>query len=76
MELEFSVDGLFEGASTERQPPRTSPSLINVRPFDVEDERIRGGQRPGLTKAFTTRVGGDHPVIGMCQIAVTYIFPG
>ena len=75
MELVFPYKGLNTGLPAEKQPPLTSPILLNVRPFDVDDERIRGGQRPGLTKAYSTQVGGAHPIIGMCQIAVTYIEP-
>jgi len=75
VELRFSIHGLHEGVAAEDQPQLTSFSLRNVRPFDVEAERIRGGQRPGFVKAFSTRVGGDHPVIAMCQVNTTYIVP-
>jgi len=75
MELQFPRDGLHEGLAAEKQPPTTSPLLQNVRPFDVEDERIRGGQRPGVVKAYETQVGGTRPVILMTQIATTFIIP-
>jgi hypothetical protein len=75
MELYFPVLGLYEGTPVEKQPIRTSPHLQNVRPTDVSDERIRGGQRPGLVKAYDTQIGGDHPVLVMVQIATTYITP-
>jgi len=73
MELSFPSSGLHEGLPAEKQPLATSPALKNVRPFDVEEERIRGGQRPGLVKAYETQVGGDHPVICITSIATTFI---
>lgn len=75
IELKFPIQGLHEGLPAEDQPPMTSPSLRNVRPFDTEEDRIRGGQRPGLVKAYSTQVAGDHPIIGMVAIATTYIEP-
>jgi len=75
MVLEFPINGLHEGVAYGKQPPGTTPACRNVRPFDVDEDRICGGQRPGLVKAFSTQVVGDHPVIGMVQIATTYIEP-
>ncbi len=75
MKLQFPIQGLHKGAPVEDQPPTTSPSLQNVRAFDVTDERIRGGQRGGLEKAYTTQVGGEHPILGMVTITTTYIPP-
>ena len=74
-EIQFPIHGLHEGLSAEKQPPTTSPNLQNVRPMDVEEERTRGGQRPGLTKAYSTQVGGSRPVIAMISINTTYITP-
>jgi hypothetical protein len=73
MELFFPIQGLNEGLPAEKQPPATSPVLLNVRSFDVEEERIRGGQRPGLVKAYATQVGDNRPVIVLIQISTTYI---
>lgn len=75
MELPFPIMGLHEGLSTEHQPPTTTPYCKNVRPFDVDEERGRGGQRPGFVKAFTTQIGGEHPVLKIAAIATTYIEP-
>ncbi|KKN20337.1 hypothetical protein LCGC14_0936650 [marine sediment metagenome] len=75
MEIKFPIKGWNEGAAVEGQPPLTSPSLRNVRPFDTEEERIRGGQRPGLSKASDDRIVGDNPVTLMKQIAITYVEP-
>ena len=75
MELSFPMAGLHEGLAAEKQPATTSPYLKNVRPYDVEEERARGGQRPGLVKAYTTQIGGEHPVVYLGTIATTYIEP-
>ncbi len=75
MELPAPIKGYHVGAAAKDQPPLTSPSMRNVRPFDSEKERTRIGQRPGLKKAFDTQIGGEHPIIRMVQIATVYIEP-
>ena len=75
MELPIPIKGYHVGGVAKKQPPLTSPSMRNIRPFDPEKERERLAQRPGLTKAFDTQVGGDHPIIRMLQIATIYIEP-
>lgn len=75
MELPFPFSGLHEGLAAEKQPPATSQQLSNVRPFDVEEGRARGGQRPGLEKAYTTQIGGEYPVLHISIISTTYIEP-
>ena len=73
MEIFFPFGGLNESLSFEKQPPITSSDLRNVRPHDVEEERGRGGQRPGLLKAFSTRVTGDYPIVAMVQVNTIYL---
>jgi len=75
MEIPFPLSGLHEGLAAERQPPTTSPQLQNVRPYDIEEGRARGGQRPALTKAYTTQIGGEYPVLVIGVITTTYIEP-
>lgn len=76
MEINFPVNGLDTGRAYEKQPVLTTPACRNVRPFDVDEDRVRGGQRPALVKAFSDQVGGSHPIIAMVQVASTYIEPG
>lgn len=73
MRIEFPREGLNEFLAAQDQPAVTSFSLQNVRPFDVKDERIRGGQRPGTVLAYTTQIVGDFPIINMSEIVTTYI---
>lgn len=75
MELQFPIKGLHEGLAAEDQPLQTTPTCQNVRPFDVSEERVRGGQRPPLVKAYSTQIAGDYPIIAMCQIATIYKEP-
>lgn len=75
MEIPFPINGLDTGKAYEKQPTLTTPACRNVRPFDTDEDRIRGGQRPSIIKAFSTQVGGAHPIVGMVQIATTYIEP-
>ena len=73
MRVPFPIGGLSEGRAAIEQPLQTSFSLQNVRAFDISDERVRGGQRPGTALAYTTRIVGDYPIIAMAEIVSTYI---
>ncbi len=72
--LTFPIKGINKSRIPEDQPEATSPDMNNVRPFDVLDERIRGGQRPGMVKRYSEVVsqytlGG--PVVAMCEVSIT-----
>ena len=75
MRIPFPTAGLREAVAVQDQEVGSSFSLQNVRPFDISDERTRGGQRPGTALAYTTRIVGDYPVIAMTSIISTYIEP-
>lgn len=69
MELPFPLKGLHVGFSVGKQPPDTSPDLQNVRPHDVLDGRVRGGQRPGLKKQYSQQIGGAAvPIVVLLSI--------
>ena len=65
IEFLFPLGGLHKGSALEAQPARTSPHLKNVRPYDVLETRVRGGQRPGLAKRYSQIInsGGEAAVI-------------
>ena len=67
----FPIRGIHKGSVTDRQPRGTAPDMQNVRPFDVAENRARGGQRPGLVKwGAGTRIGGvEQPVVAICSVA-------
>lgn len=70
-EIFFPVKGLHQGFMTEKQPPLTSFSMLNVRPYDPLSNRLRGGQRPGLVKwGDGDLIGGvNQPVVAICSVS-------
>jgi len=70
LELQFPIKGKSEITAAAKQPQLTSPHINNVRPQDVSERRIRGGQRPGLDKRFSEQIGGDadYPVVALFQV--------
>ena len=75
MRVQFPILGLVSGSPSSAQPLQTSPSLQNVRPYDIEEEKIRGGQRAGTVLAYTTQIAGDYPILEMVAVISTYIEP-
>ncbi len=73
--LKFPIRGINKSRLPDEQPEATSPDMNNMRPFDVLDDRVRGGQRPGMKKRYSERVEnpdtGFGPIIGMCEVSVT-----
>jgi hypothetical protein len=66
MKLFFPYKGINKNWEVSAGPDYTSPDMLNVRPRDTLQGRIRGGQRPGLTKLYADDLGG--PVAAMCMI--------
>lgn len=58
IDLPFPLKGKDSNFSVTKQPPLTSSEIENVRPYDVFEDRARGGQRPGLQKWASEQVGG------------------
>jgi len=57
--------GLDRSLAYKQQAPLTTPDCLNVRVHDVQEDRARGGSRPGSEKAFQQRlgtVGSEGPV--------------
>ena len=71
MELLPPIKGVFRGSLTGHAPELTSEVMNNVRPVDVQEKRVRIGQRPGLDKwANGTQVGAaEQPVVAMCFVS-------
>jgi len=70
-EITFPIKGLHTGFQTERQPPLTSFSMLNVRPYDPLSNRLRGGQRPAMVKwGDGDRIGdADQPIVAICSVS-------
>ena len=43
VDLQFPIGGVVEGTPHSKQPPNTTWDCKNVKPFDVEEDRARGG---------------------------------
>jgi len=71
MEILPPIKGLFRGSLTGHAPELTSENMNNVRPVDVQEKRVRIGQRPGLDKwANGTLVGAaEQPVVAMTFVS-------
>ena len=71
MKLRFPYEGIDKGRALNEQPQMTSPHMNNIRPYDVLDNRMRGGQRPGLDKwGNGDQVGAaEQPVVAMCIVS-------
>jgi len=71
MILPFPFKGLDKGRVTSQQPEGTSPDLNNVRPYDVLDNRARGGQRPGLDKIYSQQISGETiPIVTLLSVTI------
>jgi hypothetical protein len=74
-ELFFPFSGYALNVAYKNQQLATSPLLLNIRLRDVSENMARGGQRPGMDKAFDEQVGDDQPVLKIITINTTYISP-
>ena len=71
MDLGFPFKGYSKGAGAEKQPANTTPWISNMRVIDCQDNRFRGGQRPGLQKAYIQLIGGlAAPVVVLTSVTV------
>jgi len=75
IELEPPLGGLNESLAFEQQAPFTTPVMMNMRAYDPDEQKARMGQRPGTTRAYSTQIGGDFPIVALCSINSTYIQP-
>jgi hypothetical protein len=71
--LFFPFSGYALNAAYKNQQQLTSPVMLNVRLRDVSENMARGGQRPGLDKAFAEQVGDNQPILKLVTINTTYI---
>ncbi len=57
-DLRFPVKGIDTSQAYGAQQPGTTPLGINVRAYDVFQQRSRGGSRPGLVRYINAQVQG------------------
>lgn len=69
LEFPLPMRGLSEGLPVGDEQDGTSGYMLNVRPRDVLEGRLRIGQRPGLKKAYSQQIGGaSSPIIWIGSI--------
>lgn len=75
IKLPFPFKGLNSAIALSNQPPLTSPAMLNVRPCDVAENRVRGGQRPGMDLAYQQNLGGENgtAVIAIGQVTIVEV---
>lgn len=67
-DLQYPVEGVDDTRAFLRQRGGTTPDAQNVRAFDPEEDRARGGSRNGLVKRYTYQVVGDYPIQNICHL--------
>ena len=71
MDLLFPFRGYHKGLGAEKQPANTTPHIQNMRVIDIQDNRFRGGQRPGLQKAYSQQIGGTAvPIVWLGSVTI------
>ena len=71
MKLSFPVKGIHKGVAASSQPEMTSPDMLNARPYDVLERKVRGGQRPGLDKLYARQISDiATPIVAICSVTV------
>jgi hypothetical protein len=68
IKFRFPLLGVNKNFAASTRPDYTSSDMNNVRPFDVLEERARGGQRPGMRKVYNQDIGNGTPVVKIAQI--------
>ncbi len=71
MKIRFPYEGIDKGRALCEQPEFTVSHMNNMRPRDVLDNRMRGGQRPGLDKwgAGTQISASEQPVVALTVVS-------
>lgn len=71
MRIPFPLQGIDRGRATPDQPILTSFDIKNMRPYDTLDNRVRGGQRPGLRKRYSQQIGANAvPIVAITSVTV------
>ncbi len=71
LEIPFPLLGLNENWAFGRQPEGTTPDAQNVVPFDPIDSRVRGGQRWGTSKYYSSLHNGANALQQLTSIVLS-----
>lgn len=71
VEVQLPIKGINKAFPVGSLPSLTTSYMNNVRPVDVNEDRIRIGQRPGLDKWSTTDLSGGvgGPVVALVSVS-------
>lgn len=71
VELQLPLGGKSSGLAVNKENVTTSGYMLNVRPRDTLERRIRIGKRPGLKKAYSQQIGDSaNPVVWVGSVTV------
>ena len=71
IEFTIPIKGYSEGLAPHQEQQLTSGHLMNVRPRDVLENRLRLGQRPGLDKKYSQQISGaSDPIMELLEVTV------
>ena len=71
MRLPLPLQGLYTKSASIDEPTVFTEYSNNVRSIDVQEGKIRIGQRPGQLKLNAVQIGGAaQPVVAMMVVAV------
>lgn len=69
IDIPLPLGGISEGVAVANEQQSTSGYMLNVRPRDVLERRIRLGQRPGMKKAYSQQIGGGAtPIVWLGSV--------
>lgn len=71
IEIPIPIKGFSEGLPVDKEQLATSGFILNCRPRDVLEGKLRLGQRLGLKKAYSQQISGTaYPIIILCSVTV------
>ena len=71
IELPLPLRGINYALPDDKIGAGYSPYMLNVRPFDTLERKVRIGQRPGLDKMYSQQIGGaTEPIVYLGSIPV------
>lgn len=69
IELPYPLKGVNENWAYRRQPQGSSPDALNVRSFGEIENRLRGGQRRGISKYVEDVVAAGKAILGLGTVS-------
>lgn len=74
--LKFPLAGISEHGAYTYQEEGTCVDARNVRSYDPQTGRLRGGQRAGHTRYVSSQVNGSNPVQHLTHVPSSVVYSG